>query len=319
MKNRKVWRTELGFAITAILISCAEPLAAQFGGREGDTVLFVVTHHGPANIETVAPNAQNGAAQLAGYRATDVSALPFEEVVPNFPARRTQVARRDADDRFELITQAENVAVPATEILTRSKVFTMSGLIHNNNEGGKEPIYLIGGALVPFTPNVTIGSEQSLVEFRALFWRPDAGAAPFREVPPGFRGSNDQPGLTGLEYQQGITQVALLAPWTEVRKIYPNSNWPSGVFLKRLDIDPAATSTIQLLRLRPGRKTPPFRFASRTHLYVLEGGADIAALGGNTTRLSPNWHAYLPAGTAITLANPKVLNGPLAVEVPAEK
>lgn len=319
MKTRKDLRRAHWIAVAAALSSFAWPLAAQFGGREGDAVLFVVTHHGPATIDTVAPNAQNGAAQLAGYRVTDVSALPFEEVVPAFPSRRTQVARRDADDRFELITQAENVGVPTTEILTRSKVFTLSGLIRNNNDGGNEAIYLIGGALVPFTNNVTIGSEESLIEFRALFWRPEAGTAPFREVPPSFRGSNDRPGLTGLEYQQSITKVALLTPWTELRKIYPNADWPSGVFLKRLDEDSFTTSTIQLLRLRPGRKTPPFRFASRTHLYVLEGSADIAALGGATSRLAPNWHAYLPAGTAIILANPKVVNGPLGTETRARE
>lgn len=293
----------LTFALAGLL--AAIPAAAQFGGRPGDTVILVVTHHGPSEVRTAPPGTQNTAAQLSGFRAVDMAGLPLEEVVANFPGRKTQVARRDADDRFEMITQEENIPIPRTAILTPSKVFTMSGVIRNDNAGGKGPIYLIGGALVPFQQDVTIGSERSLSEFKAIFWRPNASVAPFREVPADYIGPGDPPGLTGLEYQQSITKLPLFLLWEPIRKIDPAGGWPAGVDLKLLEHDATIPSTIRLLRLRPGRKTPEFRIAGRTHLFVLEGGAQVSAAGGQSVRIGVNWHVYVPGGTVIRLSNPK--------------
>lgn len=301
-------RRHLSFALAGLL--AAVPAAAQFGGRPGDTVILVVTHHGPSDVRTAPLGTQNTTAQLSGFRAVDMAALPFEEIVANFPGRKTQVARRDPDDRFEMTTQVENVPIPRTAILTPSKVFTLRGVIRSENSGGKGPIYLIGGALVPFQQDVTIGTERSLSEFKAIFWRPNGSIAPFRAVPDDYIGSADPPGLTGLEYEQTITKLPLFLLWEPVRKIDPAGGWPAGIDLKLLEHDATIPSTIRLLRIRPGRKTPEFRIAARTHLFVLEGGAQITAAGGQSVRIGVNWHVYVPAGTVITLSNPKEFTEP---------
>jgi hypothetical protein len=288
----------------------AWPALAQFGGQEGDAVFLVISHHGAAAVQTAAAGAQNPAAALAGFKVTDVGSLPFEDVVPGIEARKTQVARRDADDRFEVITQAERIPVPPTLILTRSKVFTLDGLIDNANTGGKDRIYLIGGALVPFTSGVTIAREVSLIEFRAVFWRPEAAGLPFEESAPDYVGPAVPPGQTGLEYQQDRSKVGIFLPWTQVRKTAGDSRWPAGIELKLLEEDTTIPSTIQLLRVRKGRRSPVFRFPSRTHLYLLQGSADIAPVGGATNHMTSNWHAYLPAGIWFSLSNPVSYDGP---------
>jgi hypothetical protein len=272
----------------------------------------MLTHRGATQFETGPVGVQNSPALLSGFRVTDVDALPFEEVVPNFPARTTQVAVRELDDRFEMITQFEKIEAPRTLIIGKSKVFTLAGLIRDENPGGQGAVFIVPGALAPFTPDVTVGPDTALLEFTALFWRPNPSTPPFQEVPVETVGPSPEvpPGFTGIEYQLTQARVPLFLPWTEVRKRYPGQSWPPGIFVKLIEEDVSIPSTVRMLRLRPGSKTPPFRIPARTHLFVLQGSVDIAPVGGEMTHMEPHWHAYLPAGVWLRLTNPRPYGGP---------
>ena len=304
-------------AVTIVGLIMAGSAFAQFGGDEGDVVLFVLTHRGPMNFQTAAPGAQNTGAAAARYRTTNLSGLPSEFIAPGFDARKTQIAVNEADDRFELVTQAEGIAVPRSVILGTSKVFTLQGRTRDENPGGQEAANIISGALALFTGGVVIGPEVALEQFRAIFWRPEPSGPPFREVDSSFVGPFRLPaGVTGIDYQLSIAKVPLFIRWNEMRKQYPGAGWPAGVDIKLLEEDRGIPSTIQLLRLRPGRRTPSFSLPARTHIFVLQGSAEITALGGSPTRMNPFWHAYLPAGFSISLSNPKQYQGPGANPIP---
>ncbi len=294
------------FLIPAMLAGClCAPLSAQFGGRDGDVVFFVLSHRGRQDFQTVAPGTANTAATNAQYKVTDTGALPFEVVLPSFPERKAQTPFRAVDDLFQMITQVEYEPTPRAEFTAKGKEFTLRGVLRDDNVGGKEKIDFIAGGFAPFTPGVTVGPDVGLNEVAVLLWRPDSTTPPFREVPLDYVGPRVPPGQTGPEFSLSLGKVPLFIPWNEMRKLYPGGDWPQGVDAKVIEEDPEIPSTIRLMRIRPGRKTPLFRVPARTHFFVLQGSANIASSGGAPVRMGRDWHAYVPAGHAISIANAK--------------
>ena len=80
--------------------------------------------------------------------------------------------------------------------------------------------------------------------------------------------------------------------------------------MKPVDEDPAAGTIVQVIRLRPGKRTPLFRIPGNTHLAVLQGRVEITPAGGSTSTMRQNWYAYVPGGLAFSFANPRVYDGP---------
>ncbi len=294
------------FLMPAMLAgSLAAPLAAQFGGRDGDVVFFVLSHRGRQDFQTVAPGTTNTAATNAQFKVTDTNALPFEVVLPNFPERKAQTPFRATDDLFQMITQIEYEPTPRAEFTAKGKEFTLRGILRDDNVGGKEKIDFIAGGFAPFTPGVTVGPDVGLTEVVVLLWRPDSTLPPFREVPLSYVGPAVPAGQTGPEFELSLGKVPLFTLWSEMRKLYPSGAWPQGVDIKLVEEDAEIPSTIRLMRIRPGRKTPLFRVPARTHFFVLQGAASITSAGGATTRMSQDFHAYVPANHVISIANAK--------------
>lgn len=294
------------FLLPAMLAgSISAPLAAQFGGRDGDVVFFVLTHRGRQEFQTVAPGTTNSAATNALFKVTDTGSLPFETVLTTFPERQAQTPHRTPDDLFQMITQVEYEPTVRAEFTAKGKEFTLRGILRDDNVGGKEKIDFIAGGFAPFTPGVTVGPDVGLNEVVVLLWRPDATTPPFRDVPLDYVGPRVPPGQTGPEFSVSIGKVPLFVKWDEMRKLYPSGAWPQGVDLKFIEDDPEIPSSIRLMRIRPGRKTPLFRVPARTHFFVLQGAANITSAGGATTRMGRDWHAFLPANHVISIANAK--------------
>jgi hypothetical protein len=288
----------------------ATPLAAQFGGREGDVVLFVLSHRGAANFQVAAPGATNSAETTARFKVTNTNELPFETVLPDFPERMAQTPFREPDDLFQMITQTEVEPTPRAEFTAKGKEFTLRGILRDDNVGGEEKIDFIAGGFAPFEVGVAVGPDVALIEVAVLLWRPDATTPPFRQVPIDYIGPAVPEGFTGPEYSLSLGKLPLFIPWTQMRRNYPGVGWPPGVDIKLIEEDIAIPSTINLIRIRPGRKTPAFRVTARTHFFVLQGSVDIASLGDLPTRMSQYWHAFVPANHWITLANPQPYEGP---------
>jgi hypothetical protein len=308
MHPRNTFRALSYIVVASLLAAC--PLAAQFGGREGDVVLFVLSHRGAANFQVAAPGATNTAANTARFKVTNTNTLPFETVLPDFPERVAQTPFREPDDLFQMITQTELEYTPRAEFTAKGKEFTLRGILRDDNVGGKEVIDFIAGGFAPFEVGVTVGPDVALVEVAVLLWRPDASTPPFRQVPMDYVGPTVPPGLTGPEYSLSLGKLPLFIPWAQMRRQYPGVGWPQGVDIKLIEEDVSIPSTIHLIRIRPGRKTPGFRISARTHFFVLQGSVDIASLGEQPTRMSQYWHSYVPANHWITLSNPQPYTGP---------
>jgi hypothetical protein len=301
-------------SIIPLVAAMAAPLCAQFGGRDGDVVLFVLSHRGPFGFQSVAPGSTNTAATTAQFRVTDTLSLTPEIVLPDFPERTAQTPFRAQDDQFQMITQIEYEPTVRAEFTAKGKEFTLRGILRDDNLGGKEKIDFIAGGFAPFTPGVTVGPDVGINEVAVILWRHDISGPPFRAVPNSYVGPAVPPGLTGPEFSLSLGKVPLFIPWRETRTVYPNQNWPQGVDIKEVEHDREIPTYIQLMRIRPGRRTPLFRIQARTHFFVLQGAVDIASAGGAPARMTRDFHAYVPTGHIIQLSNARAFAGPLGAQ-----
>lgn len=297
---------QLSFALGSLL--AAVPAAAQFGGHTGDVVLYVLSHRGPAAFQVAAPGTRNASDAAARFKVTNAAALPSEPTVPNFP-RTAKTLFRENDDIFQLVTQAEKVVSPREEFLGKAKEFTLKGILRDDNPGGRGKLDLQAGAFIGLDGGIAAGPNLALAEVSLLLWRPDATTPPYRQVPLEYVGPRVPPGLTGAEYLVFFSKLPLFVLWGEMRKKYPGAGWPAGVDFRLIEEDASLQSTVQVIRIRAGRRTPPFRIGARTHVFVLQGSVDIAPVDGNPTHMETNWHAYLPAGFNVVLSNPAAFGG----------
>ena len=302
--------------VLVLLVSAlALEARAQFGARKDEVVIFALTNKGPMNFTIVPPGTVNRAA-TPRFEVIETAALPGEVVVPGFPERSAQTLHREPDDLFQMITQIENEPTPRALFTAKGKEFTLKGLLRDDNLGSNPPTPLdfLPGGFAPFTPGVTVGPDVALQEVAVLLWRPNSTLPPFAEVPLDFVGPAVPPGVTGPEFSFGLGVAPFFLPWTPIVKKYPNAGWPQGVDLKLLEEDLTIPSTINLIRLRPGKATPLFTIPGATHLFVLEGQVDITPAGGAPSTMKQNWYAFVPNGFAITLSNPKPYRGPGAAQ-----
>ena len=137
-------------------------------------------------------------------------------------------------------------------------------------------------------------------------WSPLGVRPPLVITPPNTPGPAVPPGKTGTELLFDFAVLPGLKEWTPLRLKYPAGLWSDGMDLKFLETDPVAGNTTQMMRLRPGRKTPAYRMRGNTHLYVLEGNLTLTPAGGAPVRLQRNDYAFIPDGFAFTLTNTRV-------------
>jgi hypothetical protein len=106
-----------------------------------------------------------------------------------------------------------------------------------------------------------------------------------------------------------LGQFAALVPWLGFNDLY-GAGWPQGIDQRLFDTDTALGSSVRMIRLRPGRQTPPFVIRANTHLAVLQGSVQIKPTNGAAVTLTPKMYAFIPNGFAISLANPVTYSGP---------
>ncbi|MBI3895863.1 MAG: hypothetical protein HY313_08005 [Acidobacteria bacterium] len=286
----------------AILIFCSTSADAQFGGRPGDAVLYLVTAKGSADFQTVLPGTANDSSTVAAFRVTSLDSVPVLTSEPFHFLR--QMLHEASDEVFIKFSEPEGAVGPHRIFVTPAKFLILHGMS-----------LLVKDAIGPPTSFLTIPKdldlegEISLERFGFLFWAPK-NWPPI--VPTDRRGPIGPPEMNGFEYaaSSGLAKLANFIRWVSMRKIYPGSGWPNGVDLKLLEADAAAGSTIRLLRLRPGTKTPLFRVPGHTHLYVLQGQTELAPANSSPVTLKANDYAFLPGNFVVKLSNPKPYDGP---------
>ncbi len=274
---------------------------AQFGGRDGDVVIYSLSAKGDPTIQVVPSNTVNS---QPGLEIRDPLSETYQPFGPDFPAESYVTLHTEPGDSFRFIRQHEGIEIQHNQLQGPAKLLIAEGmdrlLIPN-----KDPIDLTAGLYAPFPQGVDFGPELPIFEAHSFLWTPSPIFPLLKPADPSFTSPLDPPGLTGSEYVLQLGQFLGLIPWVGLSQLYPNTGWEEGIDQKLIDEDTSLGATVRLIRLRPGRKTPIFRIAANTHLAVLSGSVQIAPPNGPGTTLNRFNYAFVPNNFAITLSNPK--------------
>lgn len=308
-------KTRRFLLLATVFVSAASSIAsAQWGGRKNELVIYAISK-GKADLQIVSSTATNSGV-VGRLEVIDPATLSATPLGPSFPAKLARVLHRESDDLFQLITQVEKIPSPRQQNQVTTKVLFLDGLLRDENPGSvsTRPLDVTGGLYVPFFQGIAAGPDVAIDTSRFLLWSPSASIPPFIAVPHETPSAFGPAGLTGVELQAVSGAAAFFVPWTNLITRYPNQGWLEGMDVKILDQDPQLGNTSQLIRLRPGKTTPLFTFTSNTHLFILEGSAQLQPAGGAATTLKLNWYAFVPRGFAISLSNPRAYTGPGAIQ-----
>jgi hypothetical protein len=285
------------------------PLSAQFGGRENEVVLYAVSVKGnpnPVIVPTTTVNTQSG------FQVKDPFKETFEPFGPDFSGEFFVTLHSEDSDNFRFILQKEGIVTEHNTFQGPAKLMIIQGLdrllIPN-----KTPIDLTAGLFAPFPQGVDFGPELPQLEANSFLWTPSPIFPLLKLADPSYISPITPAGITGSEYVLQLGQFAALVPWLGFNDLY-GAGWPQGIDQRLLDFDSALGSTVRMIRLRPGRQTPPFVIRANTHLAVLQGSVQIKPLNGAAVTLTPKTYAFIPNGFAITLANPVTYSGPKSSE-----
>jgi hypothetical protein len=287
--------------LTLVFSLVSIPVLAQFGGREGDAVVYLFTSKGSPDLQVVPFGAAN---TVSGFETKNPFLEPWQPFGPDFEAEFYITLHQEPDDAFRIIRQIEDIVIPHNVFLGPAKVLVAQGL-DRLLIPGKAPVDLTAGLFAPFPEGVDFGPELPLFEAISFMWTPSPFFPLLEVADPDYTSPIVPPGLTGSEHVLGLGQFLGILPWHSLRQLDPGGGWADGIDLKLVEEDLELGSTARILRVRAGRRTPPFRINANTHVVVLSGNPLIAPVDGAPVRLERFHYAFVPNGFAITLFNPK--------------
>ena len=292
------------FSVLAVCLA-APLMLAQFGGREDEVVIYMVSVKGNPNPVIVPSTTAN---TQTGFEVKDPLSMPLEPFGPDFAGEFFVTLHTEAADSFRFIVQRERILTQHNTFAGPAKLMIIQGLdrllIPN-----KEPVDLTAGLFAPFPQGVDFGPELPMMEANSFMWTPSPVFPLLRPADPSFISSLTPPGFTGSEYVLQLGQFVALIPWIGLNQIY-GAGWPQGIDQRLIEQDNSLGSTVRMIRLRPGRQTPTFVIRANTHLAVLQGSIDIVPANGTARTLTAKQYAFIPNGFAISLANPVTYSGP---------
>jgi hypothetical protein len=293
--------------LLSVLAGClAAPLMlAQFGGRADEVVIYAVSVKGNPNPQIVPSTTVN---TQTGFEVKDPLALPLEPFGPDFAGEFFVTLHSEAADNFRFILQREGIFTQHNTFAGPAKLMIIQGL-DRLVIPDKDPVDLTAGLFAPFPQGVDFGPELPIMEANSFMWTPSPVFPLLQPADPSFISSLTPAGITGSEYVLQLGQFVALIPWIGLDQIY-GSGWPQGVDQRLIEQDNALGSTVRMIRLRPGRQTPPFVIRANTHLAVLQGSVQIRPTNGPARTLTAKQYAFIPNGFAISLANPVTYSGP---------
>jgi len=296
----------------------AVPLTfAQFGGRQGDAVILVVSAKGNADFQSVPSTTTN---TQTGFVTLDPTMLPDEPFGPDFPSESRRLMHRDpaGGDVFNMIIQNDTEPSPHQFLQGPVKVMIFQGLLRlfPPNE---PPVDTPVGFFAPFPDTVDFGPNREMWPGVTLMWTPFPEFPVAKKDPGGYVSPVVPAGSNGIDFLLSLGSFVGIVPWVSFDQKYPGAGWPQGIDIKVIEKDVALNCSWQVIRLRPGRTTPLFRINANTHMWALSGGVTITPAGGTPTVIANpgcdqpcpgKIYSFVPPGFAIKLSNPAVYDGP---------
>lgn len=291
----------LSFLLVA-LMTCAATVA-QFGGREGDVVILVVSAKGNREFQVVPPSTTSNP---TGFEIKDWRDLPDEPFGPDFPGESRRLMHWDEGDVFNMIIQREGIESPYQYVEGPVKVVITKGLLRLFPPDAP-PVDTAVGFYAPFPALVDFGPNEPQFDGVTLMWTPHPTFPVAKIAPPDYVSPVIPPGSNGIEFLLGEGDFLGIIPWVGLRDLDPGGGWQAGIDRKLLENDEELGVTLQVIRLRPGRRTPMFRILASTHLWVLSGRVLITPAGGATHEMQQDIYAFVPNDFAFQLSNPAEL------------
>lgn len=275
----------------------------QFGGRDGDVVVLVVSAKGTREFQVVPRTTTNS---VSGFEIKDPMDLPDEPFGPDFPGESRRLMHSEEGDVFNMIIQRADIESPYQFVEGPVKVLITKGLLRLFPPDGP-PVDAPVGFYAPFPALVDFGPNQPLFDGVTLMWTPHPTFPVAKIAPPDFVSPVVPPGSNGIEFLLGRGSFLGIIPWISLRDLDPGGGWQRGIDTKVLDDDDELGVTVQVIRLRPGRRTPLIRIPASTHLWVLSGRAFITPAGDAPREMQQDIYAFVPNGFAFQLSNPAEL------------
>jgi mannose-6-phosphate isomerase-like protein (cupin superfamily) len=289
-------------------VAAVPALFAQFGGKPGDAVIYIIGSKGNGSFGVVPSSTINPASVASRFEMIDPVTLPKTPASDFFPSLLLQVLHDESDDKFQLVNDTINETALHHVYLITFKVFTLKGLNRQSGDVGEDPVDIVPNLFTSFRQGMDLGPNTPQEQTQFLIWTGRPQKLPFVPVPRGQRGPYNPPGETGNQVLLDGTIFPILLPWKPLARSSPGVGWPDGVESKFLESDPLEGSVAQMIRLKPGRRTPKFRINGATHFYVLEGRVRLTPAGGTPIIVKADQYCYLPAGFAFTLENLRTFN-----------
>jgi hypothetical protein len=280
---------------------------AQFGGRVGDVVIYAVTSKGPSTFNVVAANRVNSA---AGFQIIDPTVQTPVQFGPNFPGESYVTLHSEPNDNFRFIIQQENILTQHNTWQAAAKLFIAQGIdvLLFPNGAAQD---LTAGLFAPFPATVDFGPELPEIQAHSFMWTASPIFPLLQPAPPGYTSPIDPPGYDGSQYVLSLGTFDTLVPWIGLNDTYPGQGWEQGIDVRTIETDATAGTTVMMIRLRPGRQTPPFLINANTHLAVLSGSVNLVpTTGAAPATLTQFQYAFIPNGFAMVLSNPAPYTGP---------
>ena len=115
--------------LLAVAVAAAAPLAfGQFGGKEGDVVIFMLTSKGKGGLTLTSPTTPNSAANVNNLQILDPRAMPLDPAAQPgifFPNYQLKVLHDEPNDKMQLLTNLEGLPTLHHMYLVTFKLFTL--------------------------------------------------------------------------------------------------------------------------------------------------------------------------------------------------
>ncbi len=304
--------------LLAVAVAAAAPLAfGQFGGKEGDVVIFMLSSKGKGGLTLTSPTTPNSAANVNNLQILDPRAMPLDPAAQPgifFPNYQLKVLHDEPNDKMQLLTNLEGLPTLHHMYLVTFKLFTLSGTRREYGDPGEAIMDVPQNVFASFYQGQDIGPNEALEREEALVWTSKPTFPPFVPTPQGFHGSLNGPNKTGTQLLLDSATFPVEVPWTPVYKKYSSQAWKDGFDIKFLEEDTVMGSVAQMIRVRAGTTTPTFRIDGATHFYLVQGNARINLAAGQSVVFPYFNYAFVPNGLSFSISNPRTYNGPTSAQ-----
>lgn len=304
-------------ALVAALAAAAPQVFAQFGAREGEAVIFMLTSKGSGGLTVSSSTTPNPTSLVSKFQVIDPATIPYDpDAQPGifFPNYVLTVLHNEADDKMQILTNLEGIPTLHHQYLVTFKLLTLSGTRREIGDPGEAIMDVPQNVYASFFAGQDIGPNEALEEEKALVWTSTPSFPPFIPTIQGYHGPLNGPNISGTQMLLDSATFPVEVPWVPLYKRYPSQPWRNGFDIKFIEQDTTMGSVAQMIRLHVGARTPTFKIDGATHFYIVQGNVDIKLAGGATVPFPTSNYAFVPSGLSFSLSNPRIYDGPTSAK-----